>query len=273
MTGLPEPIRILSDLHLGYQGGTITDIEALRPILEGAGTIVFNGDTLEERKIAFQERSNALFTDLQSLCQDLGAKTVFLSGNHDPSFPPHRHLDLADGRVFVSHGDVLYKNLSPWSHFAQHAADAADRIRTDYTAEELETLETQLEITNRTALEMEIPFVPALRGFTGFLKKWCIECWPPTRPFIILDTWRTAAARAHRFREKHRPNARVFLVGHTHLPFCSQRRGNWAINTGAFVSPAYARSVDLVGNDLSVRRIHRTGGHFQPGAEILTVTV
>ena len=35
-----EPIRILSDLHLGHRVSRITSIESLRPLIAGAATVV-----------------------------------------------------------------------------------------------------------------------------------------------------------------------------------------------------------------------------------------
>ena len=244
---------------------------ALRPLLEGAATVVFNGDTLEERKLAYTERSRALYDDLRRLCDDLDARTVFLSGNHDPFTPEGRSLDLAGGRVFVTHGDAIYHDLTPWSHFRREAFEASRRIRAEFSAESLAALETQLEVANRTAAEMEFPQVRPHNGIGGFLRKWAAEFWPPKRPFLILNTWLNAPRLAHRFRESHRPRARCIVVGHTHLPYCSRRVDKWAINTGAFVTPSVARTVDVRGDDLTVRRVDRRGDRFEPGAEILSV--
>lgn len=42
------PVRIFSDLHPGHQASRIFDMEKLRPLFRGAGTVLFNGDTWEE---------------------------------------------------------------------------------------------------------------------------------------------------------------------------------------------------------------------------------
>ena len=46
-------VRVLSDLHFGHSACVIDQAEQLRPLLEGAHTIVFNGDTLEGRGALF----------------------------------------------------------------------------------------------------------------------------------------------------------------------------------------------------------------------------
>ena len=40
-----EPVRVLSDLHLGHKVSRIDHVSALRPLIAGAGTVIFNGDT------------------------------------------------------------------------------------------------------------------------------------------------------------------------------------------------------------------------------------
>ena len=47
-SALPQPVRILSDLHLGHQVSRIARVSALRPLVAGAGTVIFNGDTWQE---------------------------------------------------------------------------------------------------------------------------------------------------------------------------------------------------------------------------------
>ena len=39
------PVRILSDLHLGHRVSRISSVECFRPLIAGAGTVVFTGDT------------------------------------------------------------------------------------------------------------------------------------------------------------------------------------------------------------------------------------
>ena len=49
MTRFEEPIRIISDLHLAHPGSSVVDVAQLSPVLEGVKTLIFNGDTIEER--------------------------------------------------------------------------------------------------------------------------------------------------------------------------------------------------------------------------------
>ena len=52
-----EPVRILSDLHLGHKISRITRVSALRPLISGAATVVFNGDTWQELAAPFRAKA------------------------------------------------------------------------------------------------------------------------------------------------------------------------------------------------------------------------
>jgi hypothetical protein len=109
-----EPIRVFSDLHLAHPVSRIERVAALRPLLEGAGTVIFNGDTWQELTFAVERRSAAMLDELRGLCAEVGCQPVFLSGNHDPGWPGPGWIELAGGRIVVTHGDALMFDGSPW---------------------------------------------------------------------------------------------------------------------------------------------------------------
>ncbi|MCU0753303.1 MAG: hypothetical protein MUC40_09850 [Akkermansiaceae bacterium] len=45
---MKQPVRVFSDLHLGHSVSRIGRVSALRPLIAGAGTVIFNGDTWQE---------------------------------------------------------------------------------------------------------------------------------------------------------------------------------------------------------------------------------
>ena len=108
-----SPIRILSDLHLGHKVSRIEDVESLRPLIAGAGTVIFNGDTWQELAKPWKSRAGEMLEELKKLCADEGAEAVFLSGNHDPGWPGKGWIELAEGRIVVNHGDALLFESSP----------------------------------------------------------------------------------------------------------------------------------------------------------------
>ena len=44
-----EPVLILSDLHLGHRASLIEHPDQLASLLQGPGSVIFNGDTSEVR--------------------------------------------------------------------------------------------------------------------------------------------------------------------------------------------------------------------------------
>lgn len=39
------PVRIISDINPGHLASRIFDVQKLRPLFRGTGTVLFNGDT------------------------------------------------------------------------------------------------------------------------------------------------------------------------------------------------------------------------------------
>ena len=115
-----EPILVLSDLHLGHRASRIKHPEQLAPILDGPGSVIFNGDTSEMRNSEDRQIGRKLAADLARICHQTGRKAFFVNGNHDPTVSSTNHLDLANGAVLVTHGDILFLDVAPWSRDARH---------------------------------------------------------------------------------------------------------------------------------------------------------
>ena len=73
---MKEPVRIFSDLHLGSRVSRIRTVSALRPLLEDAGTVVFNGDTWQELAPELLERSREMLDQLRTLAAEAGCEVV-----------------------------------------------------------------------------------------------------------------------------------------------------------------------------------------------------
>ncbi|MEM9479479.1 MAG: metallophosphoesterase family protein [Verrucomicrobiota bacterium] len=269
-----EPVRIFSDLHLGHPGSRIHEVEQLRSILVGAKTVIFNGDTFEERAKRYMEKAKAQLVELKALCADIGAKPIFITGNHDPISPPNHYLDLYEGHVFVTHGDALYEEVSPWSTNRKAGQAAAKRIIPEYTAEERKTLEVQLAIAKRVAVEMEIQQTKAKHGLSGKLASIFKIAWPPHRPFVVLHVWLTCHKLAHAFHEQHRPKSPFMVIGHTHRPYIRKKDGRTVINTGAFLPMSNAWAADISDGQIRVLKIGNGGdGRFQFAKELARMPV
>ena len=74
--------------------------------------------TLDSETTELQREIDRLRADLRAWLATFDRPTTVLTGNHDPDVSPHHTLDLADGRVFVTHGDILFDSIVPWSRDA-----------------------------------------------------------------------------------------------------------------------------------------------------------
>jgi len=264
-----EPIRIFSDLHLGHPACRIKSVEQLRPLLEGAGTVIFNGDTIEMRHHKLIEKGRRYFRELTDLAEQLGVDRIHLRGNHDPEISETDHLDLAGGRVFLTHGDALFRLGSPWSPKIWKIHDQIEETRSEYGEEALESdLETVLACTHRCrsfspGYENEFKLGP-LKTVRTMIR----IAWPPRRPLLILKTWLTAHRVAEEFAARHRPEAEVFVFGHTHWPGTWKRNGRLIVNTGGFVSFMPALGIEMVNGEVAVRKIRQRGGRFEWGSRV-----
>jgi len=233
---MKQPIRILSDFHLGHRISRIATVEALRPLIAGAGTVVFNGDTWQELALPFRERSAAMLGELKTLCDEEGADAIFLSGNHDPGFAGPGWLELAEGRILITHGDALFFDGSPWSREAIRGQEMIRRLWSEHHAAACDAGERL-----RLAREIARHLVP--RGFPKGKKLWQ-RIWeaahPPQRALCMLHAWLTQADAAADFAERYFPKAEVILIGHFHRSGIWRRRGRLVLNTGAFLPPGKA---------------------------------
>lgn len=154
MDRFEEPIRIISDLHLSHPGSSVIDAKQLAPLLEGVKTVIFNGDTIEERMKALRDKAASHLETLTRMCAEAGVEMVLVRGNHDPTTPSYGAIDLCAGKVFVTHGDILYRDVSPWSRNIHFARDALARIEQEYPPDYRDHLESALEVSQRVTREM-----------------------------------------------------------------------------------------------------------------------
>jgi predicted phosphodiesterase len=259
------PIRILSDLHLGNNASMVRSAEVVLPLFEGTGTVVLNGDTFDHRHRELGKVPTQPVEIFEALADRAGTDLIVISGNHDPDSSTVYHLDLMDGRILVTHGDVLYPEIAPWSHFA---AQFREMIR-----KELDELENpgrysleHLLATNKSVARQILTqphfYFPNNEGFFRHLLRYL---WPPSRIFRILNSWQRLPISAAKLAEDHRPDARFVIVGHTHYPGTWTRQGRRIINTGSFLPVLGRRLVDVHQDRLEVRKIRQSSHAFHPG--------
>lgn len=263
-----EPILILSDLHMGHRASRIKDPEQLAPLLSGIRSVVFNGDTAEMRHEEDRPIGRKLAADLAKMCHHLGTKPFFINGNHDPTISHINHFDLASDAILVTHGDVLFFGVTPWSRAAAHYRRKHQEILDGLDQENLSDFEERLRATKQTSLELQMVEAPLTKSRLPGLRLTLSQLWPPLRPFKILKAWQETPKRAVDLANIFRPKARFVIIGHTHFPGAWKKSERVVINTGSFI-PYFPAHGALVERDrLEVRQIDLRQGKFCFGKEI-----
>ena len=265
-----EPIRILSDSHFGHPASLAGSPADLVPLLKGFPTVVFNGDTVEYRFRKDRELALQNIEAVKQVCEEQNTTPVFINGNHDPAVSQCNHLDLADGAVLVTHGDMLFLDISPWSNEAR-VMGRAHRLALEEIGEDaFMDFEKRLHASKRASLALELHESTLPRGRLARLVTYLREGWPPWRPLQILKCWAEFPGKAALLAHTFRPHARLILIGHSHYGGIWRRGPRIVINTGSFLPIAGRTVADLEGSRLTVRKIVVRGGRFGTGKTVAT---
>lgn len=262
------PVTVISDLHVGHNASYIKDPAHLAPLFRQTATVVFNGDTVEMLWVYNRDKAQEQLAHIARVCQHEGARPIFLNGNHDPVVSSASHLDLCEGAVLVTHGDVLFHDIAPWSHEAKIIGPEHSRILQQMGEEAHTDFEQKLIAVKwaSLALEMHEPKRPGGRmaGLAMALR----EGWPPWRALRILQFWIETPGLADHIARSFRPQARFVVVGHTHYSGIWTRHARTIINTGSFLPFSGRLAVQLERDRLDVRRIIWRDGQWRFGKTI-----
>jgi predicted phosphodiesterase len=264
-----ELIRIFSDVHYADRGSRVRNLEQLRPLLAGASELILNGDSLDTRPSKHPAETESHRAAVKAFFTSAGVPVTFLTGNHDPDMSTHHAVELAGGQVLVTHGDVLFDNIVPWSREAPGirtkliAALAALPEGTSARFEERLAAFRQVagSIPQQHQAERNpLKYAARLAGDT---------VWPPQRALAIIRAWSEAPGRAAALARRHRPNANFILIGHTHRPgVWRTAAGVVVINTGSFCRPFGAMTAEVAPGRITVRRIEVKKGAFHLGRKV-----
>lgn len=252
------PLRIFSDLHLGHQASRIGEVGKLRPLFRGAGTVVFNGDTWEELSPPWRERSAEMLAELRGILAEEGCEAVFLPGNHDPGWAGSGFMELAEGRIVITHGDALLRNGAPWKREMLANPEVIDELWSRFPDAATE-IGSRLELARAIARRMATTHPPAGRSlFARALD----AAFPPQRALHMISAWLRQGAHGARFCETYFQKAELLVFGHFHCHGIRRSRGKTVVNTGSFVVPGPAGWVEWDGESLAAGRICEAGKTF-----------
>lgn len=259
---LREPVRILSDLHLAHPASEIRTVDSLRPLLEGAGTVVFNGDTCELSCADWRARGEEQLQELRELCEAEGVATRFLAGNHDPGLTEEGWLELESGKIAITHGHALYWSVAPWSpEFVRNKRKIRELFE---SRREFESSLAGRWETTRMVTELLKPTRARSTGKRGRLYL-LSAFWPPERCFQILRVWFGMVRAADRFAGRYFPASRFLLFGHFHRSGIWTRGGRTLCNTGAFMRGSKPLLAELRDRQVTVKDVVARDGLFLCG--------
>lgn len=267
-SAVSEVTRIISDLHFGDPASRVRSLDGLQPLLAGAGRVVFNGDSVETRQNPAASRTAAVREEFAEFTRRTVPGCTIITGNHDPEISTVHHLELLGGLVFITHGEVLFEELVPWSRelpeireFYRQELAAIPSSATDIPGE-------RLAACKRACSRFEMTDDPHTRHPWGRFRRTVNIFWPPNRVLAMAKAWRELPDRALAFAHQFRPGARFILVGHTHRPGVWIRSDQVVINTGSFCPPFGCYATDVSAREVVVRRVRHSNGSFFLGSVV-----
>lgn len=264
---MEEPIRIISDLHLGHTASLAREIDQLEPLFRGVSTVIFNGDTVEMRSEANRRRAVTTMERVRDFCEEQDVVGYFINGNHDPIISTTNHLEVGDGSVLVTHGDVLFHEVKRPAIGPDDFHQWEELLAEEISAEALHTLESILSTNKRASphhhVDLEQFTIP--NGHWGQVSTFVRQTWPPKRLVKMVSSWRRTPQHAVDLVRRFRPETRCVIVGHTHFPGVWRQRDCTVINTGSYLPVLGRMAVDYEHGRVTVRRVYARRRRFYPG--------
>lgn len=247
---------ILSDVHLGRPRGA-RSAAALEPVVASFDRVIVNGDVAELEHARYRDGAMREFDRFVDMCVAQAIRLDLIAGNHDPNVSEVRAMSLADGAVYVTHGDAFHPSLAPWSPcsgsmrrtFLQALARMPGHLAEDAArfAAAREAAVTEWRVMGQSA---------HISTVSSMLVR-------PHRLAAVLHYWSRFPALAARWGQCFAPEAGTVIVGHSHRAFVANLGGLRVVNTGAFSFPGIPHGVVLEAGEIRVHRILDDGARYR----------
>ncbi len=255
--------RIISDLHYHDPGTALARIDALAPLLVGVDHLIVNGDALDTQVLP---QAREVAAEMRDFFSARVRQVTFINGNHDPDISEVNELFLADGAIWVTHGDVFFDHVAPWGRLAKELRRRIEAQPEFRQPTEMRKLDVRFRVFRRVCLKLPREHDPLQRGPWAMLKRIAKAIFPPTRVLTMLRVWSALPRIVDSFAREQRPETQVVITGHTHHPGAwTAPSGRIVINTGCFCPPRGGAIVDVIGDRVIVRRLRKDAGSYRLG--------
>ncbi len=255
----PSPLQrtlILSDLHLGRPGGA-RSARSFEALVADYDRVIVNGDAAELHHARFQRDAEVQLELFRDLCLTRGIRLDLIAGNHDAFVSDLRALQLAEGAVYITHGDAFHPAIAPWSPYAAS-------MRRSYAEAMAATKPGTPEDEARFAAAREASLAEwRTMGEGAHVSTLANMAIRPHRVLAVLAYWSRFPAIAAGWAERFAPRAGTMIVGHSHRAFVKSIGGLRLVNTGSFGFPGTPHAVVLEGHTARVHRIVDHTPHYR----------
>jgi predicted phosphodiesterase len=261
---LQEPVLVISDVHLSWYGHWRAQARTLAPLFAGVRTVIFNGDTVDWHIAGKPARLSAVKAELERLCLAAGARAIFLAGNSDSTISPLQALVLGGGSVLVTHGDVVFPDVSPWKLYAGRIAKARVAELAKLPPALAGSFEGQL-IATHACLGVARLKDAHRRRWWQWRRAWRLMArtlWPAWL-WRLARAWKNAPRLTFDFMASYAPAHQFYVVGHTHRGGLWRRDRKTIFNTGSFVRPGRPLAVRIAQGKIELIKIRQAGGEYQ----------
>jgi len=255
-----SPLRVprtlvLSDLHLGRPSGA-GRADAFETLLADFDRVVVNGDVAELHHPSFAADAELELARFRDICFSRGIKLDLIAGNHDPFVSDLRALTLADGAIYVTHGDALHPAVAPWSPCAGVMRRAFSAALAAQPADASEDAARFAAAREASLAEWRAMGHGAHISTIGSMAR------HPLRALTVLGYWSRYPALVAEWAERFAPQAGTVIVGHSHRGFVRSIDGRQIVNTGAYSFPGRPSGIVIEGTTVRVHRLVKRGALF-----------
>ncbi len=247
---MSDKIVVFSDIHAQIPGGGQKKIDKLvRPHLQGAAMVIFNGDTLNWTSNYKLEKTSEVVDYINRVCLEDGVKPLILAGNADYLISENHFFFHEQSKTLVFHGEVVYPEVSPW-----RLESKLLKNRYDFFMKNAVGGDTDINVRFQAAKHV----INIYEFDDSFQKKlyyrfpWIIN---PVSWFHLLNMWKTFPQKTADFAKYYYPDVKHVVVGHFHKAGVWDIDGVQIICTGAFQKFLTQLMVTIQGSNIEITKI------------------